>query len=259
MSLPTLAQLVLGAALAAVAGCKSMTPGDLDRVQPHSDAPRAGNVYLLRGFLGIWSHGIDQLGRSINQAGVRAHVYQEDQWRQLCDAIIDRYRHAIAPEPLVLVGHSYGADDAIRIARRLEEAGVRVDLIVTLDPVTPPKVPASVGHCYNIYQPNLLDSLPVFRGVPLEAEEPAAHNVVNVNVRLDRRDLLEPGTNHFNIEKNTRIHAEIVSTISRFCPPRELWLAKAAPAPPPPHQTPPLSPTPAPPVGAAESPAWHIP
>jgi pimeloyl-ACP methyl ester carboxylesterase len=214
------------ALLGLLAGCKSMTPGDLTMVQPNSEAPYAGNVYLLRGFIGIWSYGIDHLGEKINAAGIRANVYQEDQWRQLCDTIIEKYKDAKDPEPLVLIGHSYGADDALRMARRLEENKVHVELVITLDPVTPPKAPKGVGLCYNIYQPNFLDSIPVFRGIALEAEDPASGNLVNVNMRAERQDLLEPGTDHFNIEKNPHVHDEVVRKLREHCPPRQDWLAQ---------------------------------
>jgi len=211
-------------AVLALSGCASMTPGDLDRVRPDSDRPYAGNVYLLRGFIGIWSYGIDHLGQRINEAGIRASVYQQDQSQRLCEAIIERYSKATDPEPLVLIGHSYGADDALRIAKQLEEHNIKVDLVITLDPVTPPKVPANIGLCYNIYQPNLLDDLPFFRGIPLEPEKPEVKNLQNVNIRAERRDLLLPDTDHFNIEKNTLIHAEVVSKIKQVCPPREKWV-----------------------------------
>jgi len=213
-------------ALAFVGGCKSMTPGQLERVQPYSNHPLVGNVYLLRGFIGIWSYGIDHLGQRVDEAGIRSSVYQEDQWTQLADAIIKRYENATDHEPLVLIGHSYGADDTLRIAKRLEEHHMSVDLIITLDPVTPPKVPANVRLCYNIYQPSLLDKLPFFRGVPLETEMADGSNLQNVNIRKDRRDLLNDDTDHFNIEKNQKIHAEVVKKLKEICLPRPLWLAQ---------------------------------
>jgi pimeloyl-ACP methyl ester carboxylesterase len=207
-------------------GCKSMTPGQLNAVQPNSDQPRAGNVYLLRGFIGIWSYGVDHLGEKINESGVRAHVYQEDQWRPLADKIVNQYKGKPNTEPLVIVGHSYGADDALLLARKLGEEGMTVDLIVTLDPVTPPRAPTNVKQIYNIYQPSLLDKLPFFRGVALEPESPDAKNLVNVNIRAERRDLLKDDTDHFNIEKNEKIHAEVVKKIKEFCPPRQEWVAR---------------------------------
>jgi len=223
-SLGTIACLFSG--LLFVGGCKSMTPGDLDRVQTTSDQPLVGNVYLLRGFIGIWSYGINTLGRRVSEAGIRASIYQEDQWSDLCSRIIDRYQASTDHEPLILIGHSYGADDTLRMAKRMEEHNIAVDLIITLDPVTPPKVPANVKLCYNIYQPSLLDSLPFFRGVALVSEAPDGSNLRNVNIRKERRDLLNSDTDHFNIEKNEKIHAEVVKILKEFCPPRAQWLAQ---------------------------------
>src|SRR5687767_8719344 len=120
----------------ATTGCVSMKPGALARVRPVSDQPRAGNAYLLRGFIGVFSTGVDDLARQIDASGVRANVYQDDQWAALARTIAQKYKHARHAEPLVLIGHSYGADDVVRIARELDKANVPVDLLVTLDPVT---------------------------------------------------------------------------------------------------------------------------
>src|SRR6185436_10307224 len=208
-------------------GCSAMTPGDVSRVQPTSDQPYAGNVYLLRGFIGIWSFGVNDITKKINESGVRASVYQENQWEEVCSAIIAKYQDNPNHEPLIVIGHSYGADDALKMAKRLQQHNITIDLVITLDPVTPPKVPANIGLCYNIYQPSALDMLPFFRGVKLEAE--AEGNLQNVNIRGERRDLLEPGTDHFNIEKNKLIHAEIVKKVKEFCPPRAAWAAAHQP------------------------------
>ncbi|HEV8377805.1 MAG TPA: hypothetical protein VGP99_03065 [Tepidisphaeraceae bacterium] len=204
-------------------GCSAMTPGDVGRVQPISDQPYAGNVYLLRGFIGIWSFGINDIGKRIAESGIRASVYQENQWDDVCHAITQKYENNPNHEPLIIIGHSYGADDALKMARKLQQHNITIDLIITLDPVTPPKVPTNVRLCYNIYQPGFLDMLPFFRGVKLEAERDG--NLQNVNIRGERRDLLEPNTDHFNIEKNRRIHEEIVRKVKEFCPPRGAWVA----------------------------------
>ena len=132
-------------------------------------------------------------------------------------------------EPLVLVGHSYGADDVIRIARELEEAHIGVDLVVTLDPVTPPAVPGNVRLAYNLFESNaIMDHLPFLRGIPLEAEAAGAKNVVNVDIRADRPDLVEPGLDHFNIEKKEKIHAEVLKEILAVCPVRTMARTRRA-------------------------------
>jgi len=197
-------------------GCATTRPGALASVQATSDADRAGNVYLLRGFIGVFSSGINSLTEKLNAAGVRAHVYQDDQWKALAQTIRRRYAEATAREPLVLIGHSYGADDALRIARELEKSGVVVDLLITLDPVTPPRVPKNVRRCRNYFQSNgVADRLPWLRGVPVQAS--TSDQVMNIDLRKDRRDLLERDTNHFNIEKNQRVHAAVLDDVLQVC------------------------------------------
>ena len=222
MKRPTI-QFATGIFCALLAGCSAMTPGDVNRVQASSDQPYAGNVYLLRGFIGIWSYGINDIGKKIADYGIRASIYQENQWDEVCDAIIQKYQNNPNHEPLVIIGHYYGADDALKMAKKLQQHNITIDLVVTLDPVTPPKVPSNIRLCYNIYQPSALDMLPFFRGVKLEAEN--VGNLHNVNIRADRRDLLETNTDHFNIEKNKLIHNEIVKKVKEFCPPRAAWVA----------------------------------
>src|SRR4051794_29108483 len=97
--------------LALLVGCSNISPGSMTAVQPFSEAPRAGNVYLVRGFLGIFSTGIDVMGRKASDAGVQSQVFLEVQWRELADTIVAKYKGVKDPEPLVLVGHSFGADD----------------------------------------------------------------------------------------------------------------------------------------------------
>src|SRR5438876_3006279 len=179
---------LLFAVVLSLAGCSSeaMKPGDLSLVQTFSDHPRAGNVYLLRGFIGIWSTGIDRLGEEINKSGVRANVYRCEQWRELTETILNTYKDQKTFEPLVIVGHSWGADHALDLARELEAAHIPIDLIVTLDPVTPPEVPGNVKWCHNIYQPHgIMDQIPFFLGVALKASAGNAGLLENLNVRSE--------------------------------------------------------------------------
>jgi pimeloyl-ACP methyl ester carboxylesterase len=200
-------------------GCEGLTPGQLDAVAPISDRPRQGNVYLVRGWIGIFSTGMDTLGQEANDAGVHAEVYQGYQWPALAHQITEKYRDAGANrEPLVLVGHSYGADDVLRVARELNDANIPVDLLVTFDPVTPPDVPANVRKTVNFYRPNgVFDLLPFLRGIPLELADDAHGTLENVNIRTDPRHLMEPFTDHFNIEKRAPIQKAVLEEIFAVC------------------------------------------
>ncbi|MDB5323762.1 MAG: hypothetical protein JWN40_5393 [Phycisphaerales bacterium] len=213
--------------LFAASGCSIpvVNPGNMDAVQPLSKAPRAGNVYLVRGWLGVFSTGIDTLGDKLKAVGVQDAVYQEAQWRALAAAIIEKYKGVKDPEPLILVGHSYGADDIVSIARELDKEKLPVDLLVTIDATTPPLVPANVRRCYNLYQTGALDALPFIRGIPLKADPDFKGKLDNVNIRVDRTDLLDGDVNHFNIEKKDKIHQEAIKQILAICPPRSQWSA----------------------------------
>jgi len=221
--------LLLCVGLTGLCGCSAMKPGRLDVVAPQTplQTGRVGTVYLLRGWIGIFSTGIDSLGQQVNDVGIHAEVFQADQWSALASTIREKYRAHANPEPLILVGHSYGADDVIRIARELNADAIRVDLLITLDPVTPPPVPGNVVRTYNLYQSNgMLDNLPWLRGIALEREPGATGRLDNFNIRTDRTELLEPGLDHFNIEKKQKIHDDVLTRLKEACPERGSWDAR---------------------------------
>jgi thioesterase domain-containing protein len=169
---------------------------------------------------------MDSLAAELRSCGFDARVYQQGQARELGDALLRHYRGRGDADPLVLVGFSFGADEAIRIARRLEEARVPVALLVTLDPVTPPPVPGNVLCGRNFYQSNgVWDALPWLRGVPVKPEEATpddnadAARIANFNLR-ERVDLSEGSTGHHTIAGNRKVHEAIVAEVLRACPPR---------------------------------------
>ncbi|MGN6504095.1 MAG: thioesterase domain-containing protein [Tepidisphaeraceae bacterium] len=209
-----------------VTGCADISPGKVDQISSASVQPRVGNVYCFRGFIGIFSTGMNQLDTELNDQGIHAMVFQADQWSDVADTIAAKYKSQPNAEPLVLVGHSYGADNVLRIAQKLKDKDVKIDLIITLDPVTPPKVAPEVAKVVNLYQSNgIWDNLPWLRGIPLEAEKPNTVALLNENIRTDRKDLLDDDLSHFNIEKKAKVHAEVIKVIKQVCIDRGAWLA----------------------------------
>jgi hypothetical protein len=197
-----------------VTGCHPLPAGDLAAVNASQHAPRAGKVFLLRGWRDLYSAGIDDLAAKLERTGVSAHVYRVAQWPQLAEALAQKP----ARHPLVLIGFSYGADDVIEIARKLEAVHEPVDLLITIDPVTPPSVPDNVKVCYNYFQTNgIWDVFPWLRGIPLPADGKA--KLINVDIRAQRPDLLEPNTAHSNIAANPKLHREILQRVLEICPP----------------------------------------
>ena len=182
------------------AGCRTLGPGDPQLLaKPHP--PR---VILIRGWQDLYSKGIDQLGTEIAARGITTEIFRPNQWRDVARSLMKLGN----TEPLTLIGFSYGADDVILIAGELQKEHRPVDLLITIDPVEPKPVPENVRRCFNYFQSNgLWDFFPWFRGVPLKSDGP---RIYNLNLRVDRKKLLQPDTSHKTIAANPLLHREII-------------------------------------------------
>lgn len=168
----------------------------------------AGGVLVFRGWMGR-SPGLDPLAERLRAEGIAASVFSHEQ----ADAVASHLRAHPPEGPVVLVGHSWGADRALALAGRLGRAGIPVALVVTLDPNTPPRVPANVARCRNYFQTEPGRAwLPAFRGVPLEAEAEGT-DLANLAVRDPALGLWEEGTDHFTITTNARVQDAVVADI----------------------------------------------
>ncbi|HSI33436.1 MAG: hypothetical protein ACAI43_11500 [Phycisphaerae bacterium] len=216
-----------GMALAGAGGCGQTTRGQMEWAQPVTEeaTPRVGRVYLMRGWVGVFSSGIDQMGETLRNQGVTAHVYQHDQAEELARTIATNYRNVPDPEPIVIIGHSYGSDDAIKIARACEGVGVPVEMIVTLDCVDEAVVPKNVKTAFNFWTPGALGGN-FLRGLPM-TQEPGAKGVLhNVAMRDPANAHLCDGrADHVNLDKGPKLQAEIVKQVLAACPERNTWLA----------------------------------
>jgi len=132
----------------ALAGCSTSPPRSEDQA---AVTPQSAEVYLLRGLFDVFSLGMNTIGEQLQEQGVKAGVYSGPSWPQLAQQIVETRERGKKEEILVISGHSYGADDSIRLARALNDQGVAVAALVLVDPTTPPKVPGNVNLCINIY------------------------------------------------------------------------------------------------------------
>ncbi|MBA8820554.1 thioesterase domain-containing protein [Ochrobactrum sp. P6BSIII] len=165
--------------------------------------PGRPDVYLLRGFANIFSTGIDEIGADLQAAGVDAHVEGNAAWRLVANRIIsDRQKYG--PQPVILVGHSLGANAIISIAEALEKRGIRVDYMASFAATAPDPLPGNIRRVVNFYFSQHGWGLPLVPGPRFKG-------------RLDNRDfsgVKEVG--HFNIEKQRPLQAEVVRDILRI-------------------------------------------
>lgn len=204
-------------ALAALGGCQS-PPQVSDTVAAEGD--RAGHAYLVYGLFDVFSQGLNKIETRLQDEGVDAHLVSGPQWGKLSRQIVDAHEAGELNEPLVIVGHSLGADDAVRIARSLEKHGIEVDSLALIDPTIPPEIPGNVRRVYNLYKANpATDWIPLFRGVKVTGASDTTE-VVNFNLRDSDSPEQFRGANHFNIEEFAGVHDLIVDEVLRWCPPR---------------------------------------
>lgn len=166
-----------------------------------AQAQSYGRVYLMRGLANVFSQGMDVLAAKLQQRGINAQVYEYGQWQALADEAV-AWSRANRKAPVVIVGHSLGADTAINMAERMTSLGLPPRLVVTFDPVGETQVANTGGKFINYYQSNngfgkRLGIGPRFTG-----------QLVNRN--LDAMGAID----HFNIEKSAALHAEVISAIA---------------------------------------------
>src|SRR5262252_7785451 len=88
-------------------------------------------VYLLRGWFGVFSTGLDSLATELRSKGIKAETVGHLAWKTTVSNII-KWHASGNSGPLVLVGHSQGANNVIDMARMLQRENISVDLLVTI-------------------------------------------------------------------------------------------------------------------------------
>src|SRR5580704_13443833 len=90
-------------------------------------AQSRAHVYLLRGLMNIFSLGMDTLAEKIQHRGIYATVHNYSEWQTLADHAAAAY-HAGKEGPIIIIGHSLGADAVMEMSAYLGRKGVPVAL-----------------------------------------------------------------------------------------------------------------------------------
>jgi hypothetical protein len=180
------------AAALGLAGCAAPEPAGVGR----------GRVVVLRGLANVFSTGMDRLAARLAAAGYRVELGNHLEWRAAAGRLVAAERGSRLPRPVAVVGHSLGADDAIRLAGTAGEAGVATDLLVTFDPVWVGRVSAGPRRVLNFYL-----ALGLW-GRSLGAAPGFAGTIENVDVG-------PLGVTHFDIEKSAALHARVLAALGQ--------------------------------------------
>src|SRR3984885_15970091 len=159
-------------------------------------AASAPQVYLMRGFLNVFSMGMDSLAAELRGVGISATVDSYAGWQEAARAIAANYK-AGRHGPIVLVGHSFGSDAVMDMGQYLGEMGVPVALIIPFDGTYPHAASANVAHVLNIYRSA---DAKITRGPGFHGE------LTNYYVQ-------DANVGHMNIDKIPRLHSMVINKI----------------------------------------------
>ena len=140
---------------------------------------------------------MDTLTEELKKNGVYATSHSHTEWKAVADRAAADYK-AKKEGPMILIGHSLGADAVMEMADYLGDKGVAVALVVPVDGTQSFPVSANVARVINFTQ----------RDYAYMKPGAGFHGSLN-NVDLSsNRDI-----GHLNIDKSPELHARVVSQV----------------------------------------------
>jgi hypothetical protein len=150
------------------------------------------HVYLFRGWMNVFSTGMDELGNKLVARGIPASVWNHMLVSSAASEAVQNYKNGRA-RTVIAIGHSMGADAVIAFVDHLASQGVPVALAVTLDGTSATIPGGRVSRFMNLYIAGGI-------GGPMTKGPRFSGNLSNVNL-AKMRDI-----GHLNIDKQPAVH-----------------------------------------------------
>ncbi len=166
--------------------------------------PRTGEVYLLRGLANIFSLGMDEIEKKMEARGLNARTFNHSGWKSVANDIVRRSKADKVSYPIVIAGHSLGANSSVSMANYLADNGLEVALVVAYDPTIKRTVGKNIDNVINFYVPNATDSNAITTGPDFKGR------LKNVDIS----DMENVG--HMNLEKNPKLQDELVNRVLKI-------------------------------------------
>ncbi|GLK71605.1 alpha/beta hydrolase [Ancylobacter dichloromethanicus] len=205
MKLP---RLLLTLPIVLIAGLTGLTPGLANPAHvPHHGQSAAAplpsradtHVYLLRGLFGVFSQGLDALAQQLVAQGYHAEIYGWDEAQQVI-ALIGQREQQGHEGPVILIGHSLGANAVISVAESIQTQAIPVDLAVTFDATAPDPVPQNVAVLINFWAQDGF-------GVPVTATPGYTGDLENIDLSG------QPGIDHTSIDTLDQFHQTVIARL----------------------------------------------
>jgi hypothetical protein len=167
------------------------------RSAPGQQVPGQGppQVYLLRGLMNVFSLGMDDLASKLQADGISATVMNHADSDFVASRIMTTYNSGDRG-PIVLIGHSLGADAVAEIANTLAHYNIPVAVLVLFDGTEAHQIPPTVSTAVNYTRHFMISPYPGSRGI-----------VQNVDLSSD------PAIDHLNIDAAPSLQSQTINYI----------------------------------------------
>jgi hypothetical protein len=152
-------------------------------------------VYLLRGLMNVFSLGMDDLAAKLQADGISATVMNHADSDFVASRLVMGYNSG-DHGPIVLIGHSLGADAIVDVANTLARYNIPVALLVLFDGTDQHLIPANVTTAINYTRHFMISATPGSRTA-----------ASNVDLSAD------PTIDHLNIDTNPSLQAQTVNYV----------------------------------------------
>ena len=174
-------------------------------VRTASQLRKSGQVIVIRG-IDIFSLGMNDLAKRLRDMGIPAQVSSYRSGDRRAVTIATAYRASRANRPVILVGHSFGADEALRVAAALDKMKIPVELLVAFDPTIHGPVTKNVNRCVNFHTAK--------KGMwsPVVAVKGYRGTLINRNIREEAEFA---NVNHFSMDNNKALQDLAIQEVKR--------------------------------------------
>ena len=159
-----------------------------------------GHVFFVRGLGNVFSLGMDRLAGQLRAQGVATSIRNHLGWPRYAEEIAAEYASNPKLAPVIIIGHSLGANAALGMARYLADRGVPIRLLVIFDATADIRVASNVEEVLNLYN----------------SEGPGARltGVAGFHGRILNDDVLHSShVGHMNIDEDAGLHALVVAKV----------------------------------------------
>ena len=155
-------------------------------------------IFVMRGGLNIFSTGMDVLAKELTAKGYPAVSDTFEDWRDQMAKVVAAYK--AHPYPIVIIGHSYGADTALLMSYKLKQDNIRVALLVFYDLTDSGKVPSNVDHVLNFRSSSAT-------GIDVTVTGGTYFHGTITNVT-------RPDLNHLTVDKAEDLHKQTIDEVA---------------------------------------------